>query len=164
MTSNGTHSYTWNARNRLSQIDSGNTASFAYDSFGCRTSKTILSTQTGFLYDGANPVQELSGSTPTANVLTGSIDEYFTRTDSSGSRHFLTDPFRSTLVLTDSTGSTQTSYTFALIFATNTIIPQAILPMLPKVAFEVVPEELTQAKKTAEAEEEVPTTGVRLLG
>jgi hypothetical protein len=27
----------------------------------------------------------------------------------------------------------------ALIFATNTIIPQAILPALPKVMFEVVP-------------------------
>lgn len=30
---------------------------------------------------------------------------------------------------------------YALIFATNTIIPQAILPTLPTVAFEVVPEE-----------------------
>jgi hypothetical protein len=28
-----------------------------------------------------------------------------------------------------------------LIFATNTIIPQAILPTLPTVAFEIVPEE-----------------------
>ena len=33
---------------------------------------------------------------------------------------------------------------YALIFATNTIIPQAILPILPKGTFEVVPEELTQ--------------------
>jgi Putative helicase len=30
---------------------------------------------------------------------------------------------------------------YALIFATNTIIPQAILPILPKATFEVVPEE-----------------------
>jgi Putative helicase len=30
---------------------------------------------------------------------------------------------------------------YALIFATNTIIPQAILPILPKVTFELVPEE-----------------------
>lgn len=53
---------------------------------------------------------------------------------------------------------------YALIFATNTIIPQAILPMLPKVAFEVVPEEPRHANATAEAEEEIPTTGVRPLG
>jgi hypothetical protein len=34
---------------------------------------------------------------------------------------------------------------YALLFATNTIIPQAILPMLPTFTFEVVAEELTQA-------------------
>ena len=30
MTSDGTHSYTWDTRNRLQQIDLGNTASFTY--------------------------------------------------------------------------------------------------------------------------------------
>jgi hypothetical protein len=53
---------------------------------------------------------------------------------------------------------------YGLLFATNTIIPQAILPMLPKVTFEVVPEEPRHANKTAQAEEEMPTTGVRPLG
>ena len=47
---------------------------------------------------------------------------------------------------------------YALIFATNTIIAPGILPALPTVAFEVVPEEPTQAKKIAEAEEEIPTS------
>jgi RHS repeat-associated protein len=112
MTSDGTHSYTWDARNRLTQIDSGSTASFSYDASGRRTSKTVLSTQTGFFYDGANAVQELSGSTPTANLLGGGIDEVFQRTDSAGARSFLTDALGSTLALTDSTGTTQTSYTF----------------------------------------------------
>jgi RHS repeat-associated protein len=112
MTSDGTHSYTWDARNRLSQIDSGNTASFSYDPFGRRTSKAVLSTQTGFLYDSANPVQELSGSSVTANLLSGGVDEVFQRTDSAGARSFLTDALGSTLALTDSTGVAQTSYTF----------------------------------------------------
>lgn len=112
MTSDGTHSYTWDARNRLSLIDSGNTASFSYDAFDRRTSKTILGTQTGFLYDRANPVQELSGTTASANLLTGGLDEYFQRTDSAGTRAFLTDALGSTLALTDSTGTIQTSYTF----------------------------------------------------
>jgi hypothetical protein len=53
---------------------------------------------------------------------------------------------------------------YALIFATNTIIPQAILPMLPKVWFELVPEEPTHANTTAEAEGEIPRTGVRPPG
>ena len=112
MTSDGTHSYTWDARNRLSQIDSGNTANFAYDAFGRRTSKTILGTQTGFLYDRANPVQELSGTNVIANSMSGGIDEVFQRTDSAGARSFLTDALGNTLALTDSTGATQTSYTF----------------------------------------------------
>ena len=112
MTSDGTHSYTWDARNQLRQIDLGNTGSFSYDPFGRRTSKTILGTQTGFLYDSANPVQELSGTTVTANSLSGGIDEVFQRTDSAGARSFLTDALGSTLALTDSTGTTQTSYTF----------------------------------------------------
>ena len=54
MTSDGTHSYTWDARNRLSQIDLGNTGTFVYDTFRRRVSKTILSTQTSFLYDNAD--------------------------------------------------------------------------------------------------------------
>jgi len=112
MTSDGTHSYIWDARNRLAKIDNGTTASFIYDPFGRRASKNILGASTSFLYDGANPVQELSGITPTANLLTGSLDEYFTRTDSSGARHFLTDALGSTLSLADSTGALQTSYTF----------------------------------------------------
>ena len=112
MTSDGTHSYTWDARNRLSNIDSGNTASFSYDTFGRRTSKTILTTQTGFLYDGANAVQELSGTTATANLLSGGIDEVFQRTDSAGARSFLTDAEGSTLALTDLSGTFQTQYAF----------------------------------------------------
>ena len=72
----------------------------------------VRSTQTGFLYDSANLVQELSGTTVTANALSGGIDEVFQRTDSAGTRSFLTDALGNTLALTDSTGTTQTSYTF----------------------------------------------------
>jgi len=41
-------------------IDSGTTASFAYDPLGRRISKNILGTTTSFLYDGANAVQDRS--------------------------------------------------------------------------------------------------------
>ncbi len=112
MTSDGTHSYTWDARNRLSQMDLGNTASFTYDSFGRRATKSNVGTGTTFLYDGANPVQEVIGGTNTANSLSGGIDEVFQRTDSAGARSFLTDALGTTLALTDSNGAAQTSYTF----------------------------------------------------
>jgi hypothetical protein len=65
------------------------------------------------IYDGANPVQELSGSTVTANLLTGlGVDERFTRTDSSATANFLTDALGSTLALTDGGVSTLASYTY----------------------------------------------------
>jgi YD repeat-containing protein len=81
---------TWNARNQLVSISGGVSASFQYDPFGRRVSKTIGGT-TQFLYDGANPVQEISGTSASANLLTGGVDEYFQRTDSAGARNFLTD-------------------------------------------------------------------------
>ncbi len=112
MTSDGTHSYTWDARNRLNQIDLGNTASFTYDPFRRRATKNILATTTSFLYDRANAVQEVIGGTNTANSLTGGVDEVFQRTDSAGGRSFLTDTLGSTFALTDSIGIVQTSYTF----------------------------------------------------
>jgi RHS repeat-associated protein len=59
------------------------------------------------------PVQELTGGTPTANLLTGlGVDEYFTRTDAGGVRNYFTDALGSTLALTDSSGSVQTQYTY----------------------------------------------------
>ena len=54
----GTNSYTWDARNRLVSADN-NGASFSYDPLGRRVAKTVMSTTTNFLYDGANAVQEL---------------------------------------------------------------------------------------------------------
>jgi len=112
MTSDGTHSYTWDARNRLTQIDSGSTATFGYDPFGRRVTKNVVGTSTTFLYDGANTVKEVIGGSNTANSLAGGIDEVFQRTDSSGARNFLNDALGSTLALTDSTGTLQSTYTF----------------------------------------------------
>jgi YD repeat-containing protein len=61
LTSDGTNTYTWDARNHLTAISGGSTASFVYDGFGRRVKKVIGGTTTQFLYDGLNPVQELNG-------------------------------------------------------------------------------------------------------
>src|ERR1700674_1102702 len=114
LTNDGTNTYTWDARNHLSAIRGGSTASFQYDPFGRRVLKTISGVTTQFLYDGLNPVQELDGSSPanvTANLLTGTgIDQYFTRTDAAGTRNLLTDTLGSTIALADSAGALQTQY------------------------------------------------------
>jgi RHS repeat-associated protein len=110
-TSDDLNSYTWNSRNQLVSMNFG-ASNFQYDAFGRRISKTVSGTTTNYLYDGANVVQELSGSTPMANLLSGGIDEVFTRTDSSGTANFLRDALGSTLALTSSSATSLAQYTY----------------------------------------------------
>src|SRR5439155_6557005 len=113
VTDDGPNTYSWDVRNRLASITGGITASFQYDALGRRTKKTISGIATAFFYDGVNPVQELSNGIPTANLLAGlEVDEYFTRTDSAGTRTLLTDGLGSTLALSDSAGVLQTEYRY----------------------------------------------------
>jgi RHS repeat-associated protein len=90
-------------------------ASFEYDGAGRREKKTINGSLTEFLYDGVNPVQETSGATVLANILTGlGIDEFFSRTDvSTGTTSsFLPDAVGSALTLADAAGAVQSEYTY----------------------------------------------------
>ena len=68
-------SHRWDGRNQLASLSGGAVASFQYDGVGRRISKTVTGTATAFLYDGLNPVQELTGSAPQANLLTDGLDE-----------------------------------------------------------------------------------------
>jgi RHS repeat-associated protein len=113
LTSDGTNTYTWNARNQLVALSGTTSASFQYDGVHRRRSKTVGASTTRFLYDGANLVQELSGATPTANLVPGlTVDEVFTRNDAGGTRALLTDALGSVTALADSAGGVQTQYTF----------------------------------------------------
>jgi RHS repeat-associated protein len=111
----GVTTFTWDSRNRLAALTGTSlNASFVYDVLGRRSTKQInAGARANFLYDGANPVQELSGTTVTANILSGlGMDEYFARTDATGTRTLLTDILGSTLALTDNAGAVQTAYTY----------------------------------------------------
>ena len=113
LTSDGSASYTWNARNQLVSMTGG---SFSYGGLGRRLQKIVGGSTTDFLYDGINPVQELSGGTPTANILTGlSVDEYFTR----GTETLLADALGSTVALADGGGTVQTEYAYEPFGATT---------------------------------------------
>src|SRR2546426_3957153 len=108
VTDDGPNTYTWDVRNQLSSISAGATASFQYDASGRRIKKTVTGITTQFLYDGDNTVQELSGGTPIANLLSSlGVDEYFARTDSAGTRTLLADGLGSTVALSDSAGVVQ---------------------------------------------------------
>ena len=106
MANDGTASYTWNARNQL--IGRGATA-YQYDAYGRRT---LNSAGNNLLYDGADATQESSGGTPVANRVVGGPDEFFTRTDGTGTYTPITDALGSVLGLADSTGNIVTQYTY----------------------------------------------------
>jgi RHS repeat-associated protein len=121
LTNDGTNTYTWDARNHLTAISGAATASFTYDAFGRRVSKTIAGASTQFLYDIFNSVQEIQAGAPSANLLNGlNIDEYLTRTDSSNNvSTLLTDALGSTIGLVGSAQSVATSYTYQPFGATT---------------------------------------------
>jgi RHS repeat-associated protein len=102
----GSATYTWNARNQL--ISRGST-SFQYDPFGRRT---LNAAGKNLFYDGFDVVQELSGTTPTANKVIGATDEFFSRTDSTGAYTPITDALGSVLSLANSSGTIVTQYSY----------------------------------------------------
>ncbi len=120
LTSDGTSTYTWTARNQLAMISGPMPASFVYDGAGRRMRKTINGTITDVLYDGLNAIQEVSSATA-AGLLTGlGIDEYFVRSDTSGVSVLLSDALGSTVALTDPAGAVQTQHTYEPFGATST--------------------------------------------
>lgn len=64
------------------------------------------------MYDGANATQELTSGTVTANLLSGGIDETFSRADSSGTVTPLQDALGGTIALVDTSGNIVTSYSY----------------------------------------------------
>lgn len=106
MQSDGTNTFTWNARNQVATLNGRN---LQYDAYGRRIQNQL---GTAFLYDGANAAQELTAGTPTANLLSGGIDEMFSRTDSSGAFTPLQDALGSTIALVDGSGNLATQYSY----------------------------------------------------
>jgi RHS repeat-associated protein len=79
-----------------------------------------VNTSTSFLYDGLNVIQELTAGAPTANLLTGRLDEVFVRTDAGGSGGFLVDALGSTLEIAEASAILQTHYMYEPFGASTT--------------------------------------------
>jgi RHS repeat-associated protein len=110
----GENAYNWDTRNRLISISGpGVNASFMYDALGRRVNKTVNGVATSFLYDGTNVVQEQTGGSPTANMLTGMRpDEVLGRSDAAGTWSLISDALGNAVALTDSAGIVQTRYSY----------------------------------------------------
>ncbi len=102
----GANSYIWDARNQLASVG---TMSLQYDALGRRLQNGA---GTQFLYDGLNAVQELSGTTPIANRITGGIDKFFAFSDSTGTYVPVTDAQGSVFALANSSGNLTTQYVY----------------------------------------------------
>lgn len=109
----GDSEYDWNARGELTGITGATTASFAYDPFGRRISKTLGGTTTEMLYDGPSVVQESVGESLTASLINGlGIDQVFSRTTAAGTDSYLTDRLGSTIALADAEAEIDMTYTY----------------------------------------------------
>jgi RHS repeat-associated protein len=113
LTSDEAHEYSWDARGQLTAISGTDSASFAYDPFGRRISKTLGGTTTDLLYDGQNAIQESVKGSVTANMLTGlRADQLLSRTTESGTDSYLTNALGSTVALANGEGKVETGYTY----------------------------------------------------
>ena len=112
LTSDGSRSFVWDARNQLVAIEQGGTtiASFAYDALGRRIARTEQGVTTTYLYDGLDAVQETRGS-EVIPILTGlGIDERYARGSGANRHYFLTDALGSTIALADGQGAVRQRY------------------------------------------------------
>jgi RHS repeat-associated protein len=106
MLGDGSNVFAWNARDQVATL---NSVSLQYDAVGRRAKNAA---GISFLYNGVDAVQELSGTTVTANLLGGGVDEFFTRSDSSGMLTPLTDALGSVMGLLDASGNLTTQYAY----------------------------------------------------
>lgn len=114
-TPSGPVTYTWNARNQLTQITGPHgTAAFKYDHQGRRIEKTFNGATTHYLYDGHQAIADVHGSAVGTTYLTGlQIDEVLAIYAAKGNRTALTDALGSLLALADDTQTTKTHYAYS---------------------------------------------------
>ncbi len=109
----GTTSYTWNARNRLVAIAGPNiAATFSYDAFGRRITKTINGIVSQYQYDGVDAVQEVEGGIEAAYLRSLALDEVLATTRSGVTATLLLDALGTTLALVDSSSSVSRIYAY----------------------------------------------------
>jgi len=111
--SDGSRTYTWNARDQLTAISGTDTASFEYDGLGRRRTATVNGQTTHTLYDGWNPIQRQAGGAVLENRLYGlGLDRIFARTQGGVTESYLTDALGSTLELRNAAQNQTVQYTY----------------------------------------------------
>jgi YD repeat-containing protein len=114
-------SYTWDYRNRMTQVvvktSAGVTVTndlFTYDVENRRIGESINSTQTWFVYDGQNSLEDFNGSgSLTMRYLTGQdLDQLYARYDGTNSAFYLGDNLGSVRLLVNVSGTVLDQLTY----------------------------------------------------
>ena len=114
-TSIATNTYSYDSENRLiTTTTPTHNASYAYDPFGRRISKTVDGVTTKFLYDGDQIIAEYDGSdNMTAKYVYGAgIDEPIRMEKGGQSYYYHADGLGSVTTLTNSSGTAVESYSY----------------------------------------------------
>lgn len=114
MTSDGTHQFVWDARNRLTSVQVAGSAvlEYRYDALGRRVSKVADGVASGsYVYDGPNVALE-TGDTGVAYFNGPGIDEHIGASKSGQKNFYITDGLRSVLALSDPTGNITDRYSY----------------------------------------------------
>ena len=118
LTTDGTNTYVWDARDRLVSLSGGTSATFSYDALDRRIAKTINGATSTFQYDGADMVTE-SGASNASYLSTLNIDEPIVRQTSTGNEYYHTNDLGSTVALSNDAGTVTTTYTYGPFGATT---------------------------------------------
>jgi RHS repeat-associated protein len=105
VTDDGTHSYQYDAENRLVNVDGGSTASYSYDHNNNRIKKTLGTSVTHFVWEGSQMIAEhdgITGAMITDYIYSGS--RMVAKYNNSTMSYFLSDRLSIRLVL-DSNGN-----------------------------------------------------------
>lgn len=107
LTSRGTKTYEWNARNQLVRVLDGVTelASFVYDGFGRRTVKTAGGSTRQFVYGGEDILEERVGLNVERHVHGQWTDQPLATVSGAVATYYLADHLGSIVQLTDSTAA-----------------------------------------------------------
>lgn len=116
----GTTTYSWDYENRLVKVTmpDGTIAEYAYDPFGKRIGKKVMTngtiTNTRYFYDNDNILFEYNDAGTIGNRYTHGpgVDEHLMITTGKDKYYYHADGLGSTITLTDSTGSAVQTYNY----------------------------------------------------
>jgi RHS repeat-associated protein len=114
MLDDGTRTYEWDELGRLTSITTGTTSTgFGYSPTGERSSRDDGADRTEFLDVGPNPAVELDANGQVnAELLSGGMDQWFSRTHAGGTDAVLTDLLGSPVALGSADGTLAAEYAY----------------------------------------------------